>query len=86
MCRKFAFGEYWTGWPFGHDLTDNKTLFTFIFWVIAWFVLRKKPENRVWPLIAVFSMLLVYLIPHSVLGSEIDHTKDTKQNTETPKD
>ena len=86
IVQKFAFGEYWTGWPFGHDLTDNKTLFTFIFWVIAWFVLRKKPENRVWPLIAVFSMLLVYLIPHSVLGSEIDHTKDTKQNTETPKD
>ncbi len=86
IVQKFAFGAYWTGWPFGHDLTDNKTLFTFIFWVIAWFVLRKKPENRLWPLIAVLSMLLVYFIPHSVLGSEIDHTKDAKENTETPID
>lgn len=82
IVQKFAFGEYWTGWPFGHDLTDNKTLFTFIFWVIAWFVLRKNPQNKTWPIIAVFAMLLVYLIPHSVLGSEIDHTKEAKENTE----
>ncbi|MAE07290.1 MAG: hypothetical protein CL661_00855 [Bacteroidetes bacterium] len=85
IVQKFAFGAYWTGWPFGHDLTDNKTLFTFIFWVVAWFVLRKKPQNKLWPIIAVLSMILVYSIPHSVLGSEIDHTKDVKQNTETIK-
>lgn len=82
IVQKYAFDAYWTGWPFGHDLTDNKTLFTFIFWVIAWFVLRKKPQNRLWPLIAVIAMIAVYLIPHSVLGSEIDHTKEEKQNTE----
>ncbi len=79
VVQKFAFGAYWTGWPFGHDMTDNKTAFTFIFWLIAWFVLRKKPENRVWPIVATVVMLIVYIIPHSVLGSEIDHTK-----TETP--
>jgi len=56
-------------------LTDNKTVVTFIFWLIAWFVLRKKPMNRVWPIIATVVMLAVYFIPHSVLGSEIDHTK-----------
>ncbi len=82
IVQKFAFGAYWTGWPFGHDLTDNKTLFVFIFWVIAWFVLRKKPKNRLWPLLAVAAMILVYSIPHSVMGSEIDHTKDSKQNSE----
>ena len=82
IVQKYAFGEFWAGWPFGHDLTDNKTLFVFIFWVIAWFVLRKKPQNRVWPFIAVLAMILVYSIPHSVLGSEIDHTKSAEQNTE----
>jgi len=85
IVQKFAFGAYWTGWPFGHDLTDNKTLFVFIFWVIAWFVLRKKPQNRLWPLLAVAAMILVYSIPHSVMGSEIDHTKDAKQNSELSK-
>jgi len=81
IVQKFAFGEYWTGIPYGHDLTDNKTLFVFVFWVIAWFVLRKKPQNKLWPLLAVLAMILVYSIPHSVLGSEIDHTK-TETNSE----
>jgi hypothetical protein len=75
IVQKFAFGAYWTGWPFGHDLTDNKTFVTFVFWLVAWFVLRKKPENRVWPIAATLVMLLVYIIPHSTWGSEIDHTK-----------
>lgn len=80
IVQKYAFDAYWTGWPWGHDLTDNKTIVAFIFWLIAWFVLRRKPENRVWPIVATVVMLMVYLIPHSVLGSEIDHTK--AENTE----
>jgi hypothetical protein len=78
IVQYYAFGSFWTGWPFGGDLTDNKTLVAFIFWVIAFFKLRKNPENRLWPVIASIVMLLVYLIPHSVLGSEIDHTKVPK--------
>ena len=75
IVQKYAFDAYWTGWPFGHDLTDNKTLFTFLFWLFAFIKLRKNPMNRVWPIVATIVMLAVYIIPHSVLGSEIDHTK-----------
>ncbi len=75
IVQKFAFGAYWTGWPFGHDLTDNKTALAFIFWIIAIYKLSRNRENRKWALIAAVVMTLVYLIPHSVLGSEIDHTK-----------
>lgn len=75
LVQKFAFDAYWTGWPFGHDLTDNKTLVALIFWLIAVFKLRKNPTNKTWPIIAAIVMLSVYLIPHSVLGSEIDYTK-----------
>jgi hypothetical protein len=78
LVQYYAFGAYWTGWPFGYDLTDNKTLIAFIFWVIALFVLLKHPGNRFWPIFASIVLLLVYLIPHSVLGSEIDHTKVSK--------
>ncbi len=74
IVQKYAFGAYWTGWPFGHDLTDNKTALAFIFWVIAVYKLIKNPEKRGWALVAALVMTLVYLIPHSVLGSEIDHT------------
>ncbi|NOX86121.1 MAG: hypothetical protein GXO86_09180 [Chlorobi bacterium] len=83
IVQKFAFGAYWTGWPFGHDLTDNKTIFVFIFWVVAWFRLRKNPLNKTWPLVATIIMILVYVIPHSALGSEIDYTKQQTEKVQT---
>lgn len=83
VVQKFAFDAYWTGWPFGHDLTDNKSLVAFIFWVIALVMIKKNRENRLWPILASIVLLVVFLIPHSVLGSEIDFTKD--QKTETTK-
>ncbi|MCF8406051.1 MAG: hypothetical protein K9H58_19060 [Bacteroidales bacterium] len=74
VVQKFAFGEYWTGWPFGMDLTDNKTLIAFIGWVVAYFRLRKNPGNKFWPIAASIILLLVYLVPHSMFGSELDYT------------
>jgi hypothetical protein len=78
LMQEFAFGVLWTGWPFGHDLTDNKTLASLIIWIIALVVVRKNHENRLWPILAFVIMLMVFLIPHSVLGSEIDYTKVPK--------
>lgn len=79
IIQYYAFGALWTGWPFGHDLTDNKTLVALIFWVIAVVMLKKNPANTKWALIASIVMVAVYLIPHSVLGSELDYTKMPKQ-------
>ncbi|HEY9115280.1 MAG TPA: hypothetical protein VIN10_11330 [Bacteroidales bacterium] len=76
IVQKYAFDAYWTGWPFGNDLTDNKTLATFIFWLIAWFRLSKKPTERTWVFVAFVVMIATYIIPHSTLGSEIDYTKE----------
>ncbi len=73
VVQKFAFGEYWTGWPFGKDLTDNKTFIAFIFWVIAAIRLYRKRDDRLWAIIAMFVLLLVYLIPHSMFGSELNY-------------
>ena len=78
IVQKFSFDAYWTGWPFGHDLTDNKSLVAFIFWVIALVVMKKNRENQLWPIIASIILLVVFLIPHSALGSEIDFTKAPK--------
>ncbi|HPT13495.1 MAG TPA: hypothetical protein PK796_01800 [Bacteroidales bacterium] len=79
IVQKYAFGAFWTGWPFGHDLTDNKTFVMVLVWVIAVFKLKKDRANRLWPLIAAVSVLVVFLIPHSLLGSEIDYTKTPQQ-------
>jgi hypothetical protein len=86
IVQKYAFDAYWTGWPFGTDLTDNKTAVIFLFWLIAWLRLRKQPGNKVWPVIATIVMLIVYVIPHSVLGSEIDYTKQQTEQLKTNED
>lgn len=76
VVQKFAFGELWTGIPFGWDLTDNKTLIAFIFWLIA-VVGNWKKERPYLSLIAAIVLLLVYSIPHSMFGSELDYTTGT---------
>ncbi len=76
VVQKLAFGAYWTGWPLGHDLTDNKTAAAFTFWLLSLWRLRRNPQARIWPVAAAVLLLLVYAIPHSVLGSELDYSKD----------
>lgn len=83
IVQKYAFDAYWTGWPWGTDLTDNKTIIAFIFWGLAWVMVYRNKKNRLFPIIAMVIMVAVYLIPHSLLGSEIDHTKQTQT---TPKE
>ena len=73
IVQDYAFGEYWTGWPFGSDWTDNKTLFAWVFWLIAFVVLRKNKKNKFWPIVATVVLLAMYMIPHSMGGSELDN-------------
>ena len=80
LMQKFAFGEYWTGWPMKGifnigDLTDSKTFIALIFWLIALWTAIKKPEKKLWPVIASIVLIIIFLIPHSLLGSELDYTK-----------
>jgi hypothetical protein len=82
IVQKYAFGAYWTGWPLGTDLTDNKTAVAFIFWLIAVLVLRKNRQNRVWPIVAAIVLLAIYIIPHSLMGSEIDYMEEETHITE----
>ncbi len=72
IVQLYAFGQAWTGIPFGWDLTDNKTLIAVVFWIIAVLGNRKNPKYR-YTLIASIVLFLIYIIPHSVLGSELDY-------------
>jgi len=80
VVQKYAFGAFWTGWPLGQDLTDNKTIVAFLFWAIALWRLRKTPQAGGWVILAAVVLFAVYMIPHSVLGSELDYTKATPAN------
>ncbi len=71
VVQLFAFGELWTGFPNGKDLTDNKTLFAFLFWILAFIMNLKKPRP-VYVIIASIVLLMIYSIPHSMMGSELD--------------
>jgi len=73
VMQKFAFGAYWTGFPLGTDLTDNKTLISAVGWILALFMNRKGRDGRLWIVFAACLMLVIYFIPHSLLGSELDY-------------
>ncbi len=75
IVQKYAFGAYWTGWPMGEDLTDNKTLIAFLFWVVAYLLNRKDKVRGYLLLIAAIVTLMIYSIPHSTAGSEYDYNK-----------
>jgi hypothetical protein len=74
--QKYAFDAFWTGWPFGQDLTDNKTAVALLGWVVAALALNRARKPAAWALAASILLFAVYLIPHSVLGSELDYTPD----------
>ncbi|MGE4602840.1 MAG: hypothetical protein AAEJ65_08040, partial [Planctomycetota bacterium] len=80
IVQKYAFGEYWTGFPFGGDLTDNKMLIMWGSWLIAVAAIGTRPKknekvSRAVVLAAALVMTGVYLIPHSMRGSELDYTQ-----------
>ncbi len=76
IVQYLAFGDLWTGVPFGWDLTDNKTLIMVAAWGwVLWAVLKEK-QARGPAIVAAVLTLIVYLIPHSVLGSELDYTAE----------
>ena len=73
IVQKYAFGMYWSGFPFGTDLTDNKTILAMAFWIAALVAGRKGRPARGWVLAASAATILIYLIPHSLFGSELKY-------------
>lgn len=113
MVQKHAFGAYWTGVPFGYDLTDNKMLLMWAVWLGACAVLaaeRRRSRARggekvaagglrgqeaaatpgpggrgvadppgrtgqIAVVVATAVMLAVYVVPHSLRGSQLDYER-----------
>jgi len=79
IVQQYAFGQAWTGFPYGGDLTDNKVLIAFIVCAVALIMLGVRRPIRArerWAvLIATVVMLGIFMIPHSMYGSELDYSK-----------
>jgi hypothetical protein len=75
IVQYFAFGQAWTGFPVGYDLTDNKTLIAGVFWLAA--MLLNLKQTRRWIIILAGIVLLgIFTIPHSARGSEYNYEAD----------
>lgn len=70
LLQKQAFGIWWSGFPFGYDMTDNKTLVVFLFWTIAAFKVLFKKDAKGMIVLSSLITLISYLIPHSIFGTE----------------
>lgn len=75
IVQKYAFDAYWTGWPFGADLTDNKTIVAFLGWLGVALMIPRSTRPKYLVISAAVILLIVFLIPHSLLGSELDYSK-----------
>ena len=77
VVQKYAFGDYWTGFPWGGDWTDNKMLVMWGAWLIACVTVgfsgRVGWGKRLTVLAAAAVMIGAYLVPHSMGGSELDY-------------
>lgn len=72
IVQKYAFGVYWSGFPFGGDLTDNKTLFAGVALLVA-VLTGKRSWNRWTVVVAMAVMFAIFSIPHSMRGSQLNH-------------
>ncbi len=79
LVQYYAFGTWWSGVPLGWDLTDNKTLIALVAWSVALVIIGVRRPIRArerWAvLIATIVMLGIFMIPHSLYGSELDYSK-----------
>ncbi|OGC93766.1 MAG: hypothetical protein A2W25_06540 [candidate division Zixibacteria bacterium RBG_16_53_22] len=71
-----AFGQGWSGIPIGWDITDNKTVILFLFWLVTFILaaqglsaraIKISPKSYA-SLVAVSFVitLITFLIPHSI--------------------
>jgi hypothetical protein len=70
MIEKQVLGNYWEGIPFGSDITDSKTLFIFVFWLIPVILrLARRASDRgfaKWVVAGSLFTIVMFLLPHSL--------------------
>jgi hypothetical protein len=75
----FAFGVLWEAFPFGTDVTDNKSQIMFAFWLVTLFTVKgtfwSKDERKdlvsdrgfsTLVIVSFIATMLILAIPHSM--------------------
>jgi hypothetical protein len=81
VVQWYAFGVWWSGFPFGYDWTDNKVVVELAFWLLALWANRGARRSRWTVVLAGLATLAVYFIPHSVFGSEYNYITGSGHGT-----
>jgi hypothetical protein len=84
LVQWYAFGVWWSGFPFGYDWTDNKVVVELAAWLLAGAAAlfdRSVARQRAAIFLAIAVTLAVYFIPHSIFGSEYDYTRGAGHGT-----
>jgi len=84
VVQKFAFGAFWTGWPLGSDLTDNKTAVAFVAWLPAAVAAWRRRPLRLAVTVGWIVMMSIFMIPHSLRGSQLSWEDAASVETVTP--
>lgn len=79
LVQLHAFGALWTGWPLGGDLTDNKTLLAILTWLPAALAAWRRRQHPLLLATGWAVMMAVFLIPHSMRGSQLDWAEQEQQ-------
>jgi hypothetical protein len=79
VLNRQTFGTGWEGFPFGYDITDNKTQMVFVFWLVSmllsWGSFIGRGEKRdllgrrafaIAIVASFFVSLALYILPHSL--------------------
>jgi len=85
IVQKYAFDVYWSGWPLGEDLTDNKLAVAVLAWAVAVWRLRgyraDDRRGRSWAVAAMLVTFIIFMIPHSLHGSTLDYDSGEQYHT-----
>ncbi len=73
IVQWYAFGVLWSGFPYGYDWTDNKVVVELAFWLVALWRNRGERRDRWSVLVAGMATLAIFLVPHSIFGSEYNY-------------
>jgi len=70
IVHKYAVNDWWTGFPIGYSLNNNKFFLASLVWLVVVVTIQRK-YNRIISVVASLLSLLIFLIPSTFVENEV---------------